>query len=94
MKQWTDDEAINYECAREAITHMRAILTEEIDEESRKPNPDKSHLKRLYEQRSQMFRERAGLQVKDQAKIARVRAEYGARVRAWLNAHEPSAIGA
>jgi len=94
MKQWTDDEAINYECAREAITHMRAILTEEIEEETKKPNPDEVRLENLYVESSRMFQERAGLQVKDQANIARVRAEYGARVRAWLRPHGSDPMGA
>jgi len=93
MKKWTDDEAVNYECAREAITHMRAILTEEIEKESQKSNPDEERLENLYAESSRMFQERAGLQVKDHANIARVRAEYGARVRAWLSAHESSAMG-
>jgi len=82
MKQWTDDEAINYECAREAITSVRAILTAQIHEEAKKPDPDAAYLEDLYAERSRMFDERAALHVNDQTNIARVRAEYGARFRA------------
>jgi len=92
MKQWTDDEAINYECAREAITSVRAILTAQIHEEAKKPNPDAAYLEGLYVERSKMFDERAALHVKDQANIARVRAEYGARFRALRQ--ERQAMGA
>jgi hypothetical protein len=83
MQQWTQDEAIDYECAREAITHMRAILTSQITEESRKEHPDAERLESLYAESSRLFRERAGLRVKDHAEIARVQAEYGAKIRAW-----------
>jgi hypothetical protein len=80
---WTQDEAINYECARDVITDLRAILTGEITEESSKEHPDAEKLERLYAESSRLFRERAGLHVKDHAEIARVQAEYGARIRAW-----------
>ena len=83
-RQWTQDEAIAYECAREVITHLRAILTGEIDEENRKEQPDAQKLERLYAESSRLFRERAQLHVKDHEEIARVRAEYGARVRAYM----------
>ena len=81
--KWTQDEAIDFECAREVITDMRAILTGEIAEESSKENPDAERLERLHAESSRLFRERAGLHVKDHDAIVRVRAEYGARVRAW-----------
>ncbi|MBR4876279.1 MAG: hypothetical protein IKU14_01025 [Rhodocyclaceae bacterium] len=83
-RQWTQDEAIAYECAREVITHLRAILTGEIDEENRKEQPDAQKLERLHAESSRLFRERAQLHVKDHEEIARVRAEYGARVRAYM----------
>jgi len=91
MQQWTQDEAIAYECACEAITHLRAILTGEIAKESRKPCPDEQKLNDLHAERSRLFRERAGLHVADQAKISRVRAEYGARIRSWIAEHQTMA---
>ena len=84
MQEWTQDEAIAYECAREVITHLRAILTGEIAEENRKEQPDAQKLERLHAESSRLFRERAQLHVKDHEEIARVRAEYGARVRAYM----------
>lgn len=58
-------------------------LTGEIAEESRKEQPDAQKLERLHAESSRLFRERANLHVKDHENVARVRAEYGARVRAW-----------
>jgi hypothetical protein len=83
MAQWTQEEAIDYECAREVITDLIAIHSRQIAEESRKEYPDAERLESLRAERSRLFREQTGLRVKDHAGIARVRAEYGARVRAW-----------
>jgi len=94
MQEWTQEEAIAYECACEAITHLRAILTGEIEEELKKPNPDKVHLQKLHEESSQLFRERTELQIKDHAEIAHIRSQYGARVRKWLSSHRPVSVGA
>jgi len=91
MQEWTQDEAIAYECACEAITHLRAILTGEIAKESKKSRPDENRLNDLYAERSRLFRERAGLHVTNQAEISRVRAEYGARIRSWIAEHQAMA---
>jgi len=87
MKQWTQDEAIAYECAREAITHLRAILTSEISDESKKSAPDAQRMNDLLEESALLFRERANLGVKDHAKISRIRREYGTRIRNWNDKH-------
>lgn len=83
MQKWTQDEAIAFECAREVITDLRAIITGQIAEENDKEHPDTDRLSALRAERSRLFRERAGLRVQDQTAVARVRAEYGARVRSW-----------
>jgi hypothetical protein len=83
MGTWTQDEAIAYECAREAITHMRAILNGQLYDENKKEHPDAERVASLRAELTRMFQERSRLQVSDQATIARVRAEYGAHVRAW-----------
>ncbi len=81
--KWSQGEAIAFECARDAITDMHAILTRQIVEETGKEQPDNQRLASLLAERSRLFQERAALHVKDHAEIARVRAEYGGRVRAW-----------
>ena len=83
MQKWTQNEAVAFECAREVITDLRAIITSQIAEESSKEPPDAERLAMLRAEHSRLFRERAGLHVKDQTTVARVRAEYGARVRSW-----------
>ncbi|MDR1274880.1 MAG: hypothetical protein LBL72_00585 [Candidatus Accumulibacter sp.] len=83
MQKWTQDEAIDYECARETITHLHAILTNQSYEESRKPHPNAELLERWDAEISRIFRERAKLDIHDHAEIARIRTEYGARIRAW-----------
>lgn len=81
--KWTQDEAIDFECACDVITDLRAILTGRIAEEGSKEHPDAERVAALRAERSRLFRERAGLHVKDHDAIARVLTEYGTRVRAW-----------
>jgi len=91
MQQWTQDEAIAYECAREAITHLRAILTSEIHDESKKLEPNAQRIEKLEAESTQLFHERANLSVEDHVQISRIRREYGARIRAWNDEHRAMA---
>lgn len=88
MKQWTQEEAVAFECAREVITDMMAIHTGQIADERAKPQPDPARLAQLRAERSRLAQERAGLHVGDRAEVARIRAEYGAFVRAWRAKHQ------
>lgn len=81
--EWTQDEAIAFECAREVITDMMAIFTSRISDEFSKTTLDADRLAQLRAERSKLFRERAALHVADQSDIARIRSDYGAIVRAW-----------
>lgn len=81
--KWTQDEAIAFECAREVITDMMAIKTGQIAQEGDKAAPDADRLANLRAERSRLAQERAALHVDDLATVARVRAKYGAIVRAW-----------
>lgn len=87
MQKWTQEEAVAFECAREVITDLMAIQTGQIAEEARKPQPDAARLASLRAERSRLAQERAGLHVGDRAAVARIRAEYGAAVRAWRADH-------
>lgn len=87
MKQWTQEEAVAFECAREVITDVMAIHTSQIAEERAKSQPDALRLAQLRTERSRLAQERAGLHVGDRAAVARIRAEYGAFVRAWRAKH-------
>ncbi len=90
--KWTQDEAIDFECAREVITDLQAILTGQIAEEGGKKHPDAERLAALRAERSRLFRERGGLHVKDHDAIARVLTEYGALVRSWRAEHQAVAV--
>lgn len=86
--EWTQDESIAFECAREVITEMMAICTSQISDESSKATPDADRREQLRIERSKLFRERAALHVADQSGIARIRTNYGAIVRAWREEHQ------
>jgi len=83
MQKWTQDEAIAFECAREVITDLRAIITDQIHTESSKDSPDTNKIEKLHAESSRLFRERYALRVKDHIEVARIRKEYGTKVRAW-----------
>ena len=87
MQQWTQNQAIAFECAREVITDMMALCTLRITEEAAKEAPHADRLAELRADRSKLAQERAALHVTDEADIARIRTEYGAIVRAWRAEH-------
>lgn len=82
MAEWTQEEAVAFECAREVITDMMAIQTRRIVAEARKPQPNAARLASLRAERSRLARERASLHVQDHVDIARIRSSYGEIVRA------------
>lgn len=85
--EWTQDEAIAFECAREVITDMMAICTGRIADESGRGNAATDSLAALRAERSRLAQERAALHVTDHDAIARIRKDYGAIVRAWRSEH-------
>lgn len=83
MEQWTQDDAINFECAREAITDLMGIQSGEIQLEENKPKPDQARIDGFKSELSRLFKERAALTVSNQAELTRVRSEYGVIIRSW-----------
>lgn len=92
MNSWTQEQAIAFECAREAITDLMAIQTRQIAEESGAAQPNAVRVAELRAVRARLAQERADLLVSDQAQIARIRTEYGAQVRAWRAEHQVALI--
>lgn len=78
--KWTQDEAIAYECARECITHMMAICTGELHNDA----PTEARHAELEAERDRLAAELRGLHVHDHADIARIRQDYGQRIRAHM----------
>lgn len=89
--KWTQDEAVAFECARECITDMMGICSTAIADEEGRPAPDATRLAGLEKDLAELARERAALTVADQDKIAMIRREYGARVRAHRSQHQKQA---
>lgn len=88
MEQWTQDEAIAFECARECITDLMGIQSGLLCEEENKRSPNQTSIDKYKVDLSRLFKERAALTVTNQTEIARVRSEYGAMVRAWRASHK------
>lgn len=82
MSRWTQSEGIAFECAREAITDIIAIRTEQITQESNKPKPDLLLLAKLRSKRTRLVQKRTVLHVEQQDKISRIRKRYGKVVSA------------
>lgn len=83
--KWTQDEAIAFECARECITHMIALCSEAIADEEAKGKPDNDRLSTLEARLSELAKERRELTITDQGRIAVIRTEYGAHIRAHIS---------
>jgi hypothetical protein len=77
-------EAVAFECARNIIADLMAIRVQQIADETSKATPDADFLARLRVEYFRLDKESTALQIHDQAGVARIHAEYGAIVRAWL----------
>jgi len=82
MEQWTQEDVIAFESARECITHLMAIQSSLLYEEEKKSKPDQARIDGFKAELSRLLKERAALNVTNQTEIVRVRSECGARVRA------------
>lgn len=80
--QWTQDQAIAYEAALEAINDVIAGYSEQIDAEENRPQPNAQRLAWLSMRVSHARDEAHSLDVSDDASIGQVLAEYSAIVRA------------
>ena len=79
---WTQDESINYECARDCIVHLMAICTDEMHDEA----TTVVRYDALLAKRSRLYAEMHVLEVHDHAEIAPICQDYGQRVR-WHVKH-------
>ncbi|WP_323004837.1 hypothetical protein [Denitromonas sp.] len=79
--QWTHDDCVNYESARELITELMAFRSEWIARERAKAEPDLPVIERWKAERGAYAAELRGLDVTDRENITRIRRDYGAEVR-------------
>ena len=80
---WTQEQSINFECAREVINDLMAIYTAKIYAEKKKTIPDLALVNSLLAERSRLRQERSALNADDDAAVAAVRAKYSPIVRSW-----------
>lgn len=83
QEKWTQDEAVAFECAREAITELMSIYTTRITHELARTFVDSELLKSLREERTRLAGERLALRIDKHADIERIRRDYGAAIRAY-----------
>ena len=79
--KWTHEDCVNYESARELITHLMAFRSEWISRERAKTAPDLAMIERWNAERGAYAAELRGLDVTDRENIARIRRDYGAEIR-------------
>lgn len=80
---WTQEESIAYECMREVINDMVGICSHLIAKEKKEDSPDIKRIQQLNEKIAALFKERSGIDLHDSNTIAKVRREYGAKIRAY-----------
>jgi hypothetical protein len=76
------DEAIVFECAYDAVGHMIAIYSEVLYDEKKKLEPDFLCIVEIEKRIDELAREFRCLHVTDHEKIAFIRRDYGAQIRA------------
>lgn len=54
--KWTQDEAINYECARKCITDLMGIFSTAIDDEESSSSPDQAKIEDMLATRTSLAR--------------------------------------
>lgn len=79
--EWTHEECVDYEVARETITALIGFRSEWIHQEQQKPAPDQASIARWEAETDAFVQELRGLDVRDRANIARIHRDYGAEVK-------------
>ena len=84
---WTQEQSINFECARDVINDLMAIYTTKIHRERNKTVPDLALINTLLAERSRLHQEKSALHANDDAAVADVRAKYSPIVRSLREEH-------
>lgn len=80
---YNHDAVVDYESARDVLNWMISICMKITYEEEAKENPDAQLLKALDDLHTTIISERNTLRWDDPEAVARVRREYGAKVKAY-----------
>lgn len=92
MKQWTQEEAVAFESARECITDLIGICTAERYEERARATPDQARIDALNARITALGNERRSLTLFAHDAIQRVRTVYGAEIRAYREQHRRDGV--
>lgn len=82
-KKWTQEQSVAFESAREAISDLMGIKTNQIEMEMESDDPRQEVIDSLRAERSRLARERSELRVTDDSRVKDVRETYGEMVREW-----------
>lgn len=88
-EEWTHEECVEYEVARETLGGLIGYRSAWIGKEEAKPNPDRAAIARWEVETDSLVAELRGLDVRGRENIARVLRDYGAELRR-LNGLPPS----
>jgi hypothetical protein len=80
--EWTQDQSIAFEAARECLSDMIAIVSGEIAAAEQQHPRDEAALAKLIARQAALALEREDLRLTDDEGVFRVRSEYGPIVRA------------
>jgi hypothetical protein len=79
--EWTHEDCVQYEVAREAITALMAFRSQWIFDEQQKPAPDLETIAGWRAERSQLAAQLQGLDVRDKDTVKRICREYGPEIK-------------
>ena len=79
--EWTQEQAVQYEVAREAITALIAFRSQWVFDEEGRPSPDHVAIERWNAESAALAAELKGLDVRDHERVARICREYGPEIQ-------------
>jgi hypothetical protein len=81
MYNWTHEQAISYEVARETIGHMIAIKSGELHNEKIGNKEHSPKVDELLNEIALLSKERSNLEVTDEESVKRIRETYGTVIK-------------
>lgn len=79
--EWNQEQAIEYEVAREAITALMAFRSQWIFDEEQKRSPDHAAIARWNSESAAFAAELRNLHVRDHENVARICRTYGPEIQ-------------
>ncbi len=83
MQQWTQDQAVAFECARECIVELMAICSAELGDLDGQVDVCADRVNRQEQRLADLAAELRHLHLADTDNIERIRRDYGRQVREY-----------